>query len=980
MGESREKKQRSERPSLNAAQQRAIAHGEGPMLVVAGAGTGKTLVITERIRRLLESDLELRGEQILALTFTDKAAGEMKHRVVRAVGDRAEGVVLSTFHSFCLDLLRQINPGLGVIENLDYWILLRRNLAQLGLERYRHLAEPGKFLSDFREFFSRCQDELCSPDDFECWAQAQSSAFEREKAALDDEARAEKESFVAEQLELARVFRASNHLLRERNVAPFYMHVADAVAELRRNPDLLNHYRRRFRYILVDEFQDTNYGQIELLALLAGSRRNVFAVGDDDQAIYRFRGASFASFHLFVEKFIGDPAREEAHTITLDQNYRSTQRILRVAAQTITQNKDRFRPRKFLKTENPEGQKVRIAEFFDARAEARWVAAEIDRMHTGSRRWRDFAVLYRKHSHRNLLVTELERRGIPIAIKKLSILESPLVRDVLAYLRLLNDDQDDVSCARVLAAPAWGLDAAELVRLAERARRGHRRSLWDVFLERQAEQPAPPWRGRAAELIDWIARARRRKSAAPASELLEELLAWLGLVLTEKDPEKRRLERLVSFVTDWEQKSETKRLAELIEYLDFAREAGEDITLDDSGGADAVQLMTVHGAKGLEFPIVFVLRVTRANFPPIRRSRLMEFPPELMKERLPQGDFHVQEERRLFYVAETRARQQLVLTTISQGRVQPSAFITELLEPGAHRGDVVKIAPEIPAPVEKRRKRLLDPRVAGSRAHSQIGSWAERYRPPVPRPLQLSATAVEGYDGCPQKYLFGSVWRLAGVPGAAAEFGRVMHLVVKQIVSALHNRHRMTLEDALGVFDREWTGSRFHDEYQREEYRKAGREQVQRFFEGYSAAPGDVLAQEREFELAMENDVVIEGRIDQINRLGKEAVEIVDYKTGRPKDEKDAKKSLQLSLYAIAARDVFEWRAERLTLYNLATNEAVSAARDDKSLDAAAEEVQSVAENIRAGHFPAKPEFLCRWCDFVSICPAKERALETPDE
>ena len=274
---------------LNQAQRRAILHGEGPLLVIAGAGTGKTRVITERIRQLLCSNPEVSGENILALTFTKKAAGEMKARVVKATGERGKAVTVATFHSFCETLLKDTDPERMVLDTVDHWILLRRNLARLQLDQYRRLAEPGQFLNDFVEFFSRCQDELVSAGDYQQYA----------------DLLAEREEMVAREQEIARAYRASEELLREKKRVSFGSLITEAVALLEKDATRRESLRQRFHYILVDEFQDTNIAQLRLLELLAGESRNIFAVGDNDQAIYRFRGASFASFQLFLQKFAG---------------------------------------------------------------------------------------------------------------------------------------------------------------------------------------------------------------------------------------------------------------------------------------------------------------------------------------------------------------------------------------------------------------------------------------------------------------------------------------------------------------------------------------------------------------------------------------------------------------------------------------------------------------------------------------------------
>src|SRR5262249_2439235 len=471
---------------LNAQQRAAVLHGEGPLLVVAGAGTGTTRVITERIRHLLETYPDLAGENILGLTFTDKAAGEMKHRVIRAVGERGKAVWLSTFHSFCLNaILLRLRPELRVLENVDHWILLRRNLARLKLEHFRRLAEPGQFLGDFVDFLSRCQDELVTPDDYQRYANRLAEAHEREKASLPMETRCVREEELARQQEIARVYRTSEALLGETGVVTFGRAQLEAVQELRRNTALLDELRDRYRYILVDEFQDTNIAQIELLWLLAGRRRNIVAVGSDDQAIYRFRGASFGSFMIFLDRFAGVKASSDdlACSIqSLTENYRSTGRILRVAGQVIGQNeKSPLLPKKQLTARKPEGEKVRIVELGQAEEEAQWIAVELERLHHGGGRWRGFAVLFRQQVHRDRLVEALAARQIPFVIKNLTILGNTLVRDLLAYLRVIAIPSDNVACARVLAAGGWGLEPCELVRLSERASKGRGLSLWDAL-------------------------------------------------------------------------------------------------------------------------------------------------------------------------------------------------------------------------------------------------------------------------------------------------------------------------------------------------------------------------------------------------------------------------------------------------------------------------------------------------------------------
>src|SRR6202790_3257811 len=514
---------------VNEAQRRAITHGVGPLLVIAGAGTGKTRVITERIRHLLESDATLSGENILGLTFTKKAAGEMKVRVVKAVGERGKDVTLATFHSFCETLLVELDPERVILDTCDHWILLRRNLARLRLEKYRRLADPGQFLNDFVHFFSRCQDELVTCEDYRRYADSLAAKLEAERALLDEDTYAERAEHVALQQEIARAYGASEELLREKKRVSFGSLITGAVELLQQDTGLRERLQQRYRYILVDEFQDTNVAQIELLHLLCGEPRNIFVVGDNDQAIYRFRGASFASFSIFEKRFAGlkdadDPGR---FRVTLTENYRSTPNILRVATHVIGQNarSDRFPP-KMLTTSHPEGEKIRIAELATAEEESRWVTGELQRLHRAGHRWKDFAVLYRQHAHRDQLVEELSRAKIPFVISKLSILEHPLVRDVVAYLRLIAAPYDDVAFARGLGAPAGHMGAGELVPLTQRAAKKRGAALIDILQTPQTELAFDASHASVQVLLDFLLAQRKTINRRSAKQILGSGIHW----------------------------------------------------------------------------------------------------------------------------------------------------------------------------------------------------------------------------------------------------------------------------------------------------------------------------------------------------------------------------------------------------------------------------------------------------------------------
>jgi DNA helicase II / ATP-dependent DNA helicase PcrA len=443
------------------------------------------------------------------------------------------------------------------------------------------------------------------------------------------------------------------------------------------------------------------------------------------------------------------------------------------------------------------------------------------------------------------------------------------------------------------------------------------------------------------------------------------------------------VKRLSEFAKEWEPKSETQSLAEFVEYLDYYGQAGGTISLEDDVPGDAVQLMTVHGAKGLEFPQVFLLRVNNKKFPAAERSRVFEFPAALMKEGEPAEQFHIQEERRLFYVALTRAENRLTLTSLTEKKGKIPVFIEDLLmDPAIKRRDIYQMKPKLPETASITKKQspyagdpLLFPLSEPAKIFSRIADWALEFHPLTPEPLALSPSAVSGYRTCPQQYLFSRSWRLREGPKAVLSFGSVMHTTIKRFVDQLRKGVKIPFEDVARVFDTEWTSAGFEDDYQEQGYKQEGLEQLRVFYTSILATPSQVLELEKSFELPLANNVTITGRMDQVNSLGGKDVEIIDYKTGKPKKDADAKRDLQLSLYALAAKEIFEWNPVRLVFHYLQNNQIQVTTRDAKQLEEAQAIVLEAADDIRAGQFPPNPGFVCRSCAYKPICPAYEETL-----
>jgi len=1081
-------------PNLNPEQRRAVEHGEGPLLVIAGPGSGKTRVVAHRIVHLLEHAAGVQPDNILALTFSEKAAGEMESRVREEVPGLRKSPFIATFHAFCYHVLRERHFDRRLLDEIDVWIFLRRRMQQLELEFYQKLAEPGAFLHDLNEFFSRCQDELIEPGEFETYVRKLENKFSSDvpgfrngKEAkwgkgemgkgpfsrfstspfappcgmtLDPAERKLLRDEIQKKRELARVFRRSRELIEQAGCSSLGSLISETVALWDLEPDSLERCRQRFRFVLVDEFQDTNYAQMELLRRLVAPPFNVTAVGDDDQAIYRFRGASHGAFQMFDQVFPGH------ETVFLDRNYRSTRKILRAANALITRN-DRYQaprpdcpsppnpaqcglpsgaagPREVsakpaLKTDNPEGRNVFLLDAPDYPSEAVWVAEEVLRLTRGGRAFGEMAILYRSHNHRDLLVEELRRRGLPFNIRGLSVLSTTILRDLVAYLNVVHSPHHNVSLTRVLLAPRWRFPEELALEIRKQAAKD-RCSLFDALeaRERGGDLAGTAW----PELKSLLRSLENEARHASVTTLVDRLMDCLGLSFLPGDRDQVYVQAFRKFLRAWEEKSvmlaapatpvgvglapPRAPLQEFMEYFAYFREAGGQIEapeLDDR--TDAVQMMTAHAAKGLEFPIVFVVSVARQRFPHREETPVIEFPDELRKGPPAPANIHLQEERRLFYVAMTRARERLYISSVAKKR--PSVFVEDLFSnPVVAASDLERIAvaavaagrgvpatgargslpkpqtqspnPETrvpnseseipnpdrvsPQPAPLQRNLFEDAAAAEpehlAAVHPPLSEWASR--PPsetVDGKLLLSASAIEAYRDCPLKFKFSHYLRIPTAPQAALTFGNLMHQCVRYYY-VLRREGVPRAEDLQAFYLRSWSAVGFEDAYQEEAYKKAGLEQLRQFVErqGENPIPADQIQMEQRFRMELD-DVVLQGRIDQINpcdgsRGSKPAVELVDYKTGRPRSQKDADKSLQLSVYALAARRELNMDPARLTFYNLTNNEVVSTVRTDKDIERAVVEIDNVAVCIRQKLFDPSPGFVCKHCEFVPVCPVHE--------
>jgi len=948
------------------------------MLVLAGAGTGKTSVLINRIGRLIEQGHANAGE-VIALTYTVAAAAEMRERVCTLTGKQ---IYAATFHDYCNGLLTRAGKSFGVLDEKDLWIYLRKRIHELRLEHYVRAANVGEFLTDLLQFLNRCHDELITPQQYAEYV----GRLERGELSVPRVAKSKNQVTDAEAIarcqEISRVFAETERWLHAENYGTFSHMITRAHDLLTNDSDLLAAERSRARFILVDEFQDANFAQIKILAALAGEDANVFGVGDPDQAIYRFRGASSAAFQLFRRHF------PQTRMVMLGKNRRSLTPILQCAFAIVDKNPPVFAanhagsltyrrtPLQSAREEDASRQgktlpsfPVEAISFAGKNAESPDIVSIIEETRRQLRcKWKDFGVLYRLHSHRDEIAGELGQREIPFSIENMDVSDTPEVRDLFACVSAVVDPDSDASLFRVAALPQFEVDPEQL----RSALRAIAKDSKDGTVVPLASVLDGVDGGR--EVLDCLRRARDevKRTQAKTQAALQMIAKQFNLNLNSAP-----VQAALNFAAAWEEKATTKtrELGEWMEYLDYFREACGVIPMASNDSDDAVRLMSAHGAKGLEFAHVFMLRAVSGSFPMSYRESLVEFPAALRDPdsavTADDRTLHEQEERRLFYVAMTRAKDSLhIYGRQGIGRDKtPAGLMRELinnltLQPWLRSRPALASQPEL---IEI--AAMTDVNQAEG---SRLPAWLE-LRPIAGLGARLSASAVETYERCPLQFKFEREWRLSRELHAAVQYGAAMHRVLRTYYDSVRLSRTKTDAELLQLFREDLAASKLQDEYQRDLYLKQGLEQLRDLLTAARAiAPPEVMHTEEWFDVEIAGSRV-SGRIDRIDRAADGSVNIIDYKTGRARSQEDADESLQLSIYAMAANEKWGYHVGQLIFQNLEGNVAVSSMRTEFQLEDARQRVREAALNIAEGNFDPKTGFHCTFCSFRSLCPAREK-------
>lgn len=960
---------------LNKEQLEAVHHEDGPLLIIAGAGTGKTTVITERIKYLvLEKNIP--PSQILALTFTDKAAREMEERVDIAMPYGYTQMWIMTFHGFCDRILRSEAVHIGLtssyklLTEAESILFLRNNLFKFNLSYFRPLGNPNKFLEGMLQHFSRLKDEDISPSQYLRWAQNQKSKI---KSQNDKDE-------IKKNLELANAYSVYEELKTKEGVMDFSDLISNTLKLFRERKNVLKIYQDQFKHVLVDEFQDTNYAQNELSMLLTGEKKNITVVGDDDQAIYRWRGAAISNIIQFKKRF------PKAKIITLTKNYRSTEEILDKSYKLIQNNNpDRLEAKekinkKLISVRNIMGEKVKLLSADRVENEAELVVEKIKKLTMNHKpstnyRYKDVAILVRANDHSQPFVRALERQNIPYQfLGPGQLFHQDEIKDLIAYLKVLYNFQDSVSLYRVLNMPIFGFDSRDVAAILNFGRRINL-SLFEAleniektFLNDQAKE-------KINKFTEMIRKHLKRVPKDTGGQILYYFLEDSGLLKklmeakTGNDYKKsQNVARFFDKLKTYEGDHDDASVFTIVDWIDLSMQMGESplATNMDWTENNAVNILTIHSAKGLEFPVVFIVNLVNQRFPTRERKEQIPIPQELIKEILPLGDYHLEEERRLFYVGLTRARDFLFLTAAKyygEGKRERklSPFVYETLE-----------EKDILAKLSLGEKNIVQ---------QSLFSWEQKSKPlastpTIPPLTYISYSQLQTFDICPLHYKLKYILRIPTPPSSAQSFGTSLHAALRDFFRDHMNGKKVNIKDASMYLDHVWV----NDGYSSKAYEQYALKKAKDIFYKYLTQnfnPDDENVKQIALELPFQfrlGEVKVAGRIDRIDKIGKN-IEILDYKTGNNMlNEKQLAQDLQLTFYALAAMEVHDEILNRdpkdvlLSLYYLDRQKKLTTTRTKEQLEETKKIILEKVDAISKSDFVCSGSSICKNCEFKMLC------------
>ena len=963
---------------LNKEQLQAINHKDGPLLIIAGAGTGKTTVITERVKNLILKDLA-KPEEILALTFTEKAAKEMEERIDLALPYGYTQMWVMTFHSFCDRVLRDnaihigLDPKFKLMTEATSIQFIRTNLFEFDLDYFIPLGNPNKFIQGMLNHFSRLQDENITPTEYLIWAK---SKVKSKSTKVSEEEKLE----IQKTLELSNAYKKYDELKINKSMFDFGDLITKTLELFNKRPNVLRQYQEKFKYILVDEFQDTNYAQNELTILLSGKRQNITVVADDDQAIYRWRGAAVSNVIQFRSNF------PKTEIIVLTKNYRSTQEILNRSYSLIQHNNpDRLEvvekiEKKLVAIKKGGNQKLKFIHADRVENEADLVSEEIIKLvkkKTNKLTYKDFAILIRANNHADPFIRAFERKGIHHQfLGPAKLFKQDEIIDLISYFKVLYNLEDSESFYRLLSIELFDINPLDLIKIGNLARKKNK-SFFDACGKLDQLELRKDTKEKIEKIVILINKHLGIINKQTAGEILYDFLLSSGLLqnlLNPKDSDgEKKAKNIAKFfdkIKSYEVDHEKVGVNQIVDWIELLQELGESPLATDTDWTenDAVNILTIHSSKGLEFPVVFLVNLVAQRFPSTERKEQIPIPEELIKEVLPQGDFHLQEERRLFYVGMTRAKERLFLTAADyygEGKREKklSPFIFEALE-------------DLKLNDSKLKKNNKNIDFSDNKRSEQVNL-------PINNKLldinYLSYSQIETFKTCPMHYKLRYIYKIPTPTSASISFGISIHSTFNEFYRKVKDGAKPTEKLICEILKNNWIDDGFSSKEHERKFFEKGKVYLSGFLkESFNPKKLPILL-EQKFTIPLDKTLKIGGTIDRIDQLKDGSLEIMDYKTGATiPTQKEVDNNLQLSFYALAATKIlskpFNRKPEeiKLSLYYLDSQEKITTTRTQKDLDKATQEIFKVRDEICKSDFKCSNHFFCQGkCEYSMFCKSE---------
>ncbi|MCL2134498.1 MAG: ATP-dependent helicase [Candidatus Bathyarchaeota archaeon] len=985
--------------NLNPQQRVAVTEIGCPLLIIAGAGSGKTQTVASKIVYLVEKGVK--PENILALTFNQKAAEELKTRATCMLNN-SEIPNISTFHSFCNQVIHEnilntkLNANFRIITETAQLVYLTKNINTFGIEHLEFNHEPYTLAEEIKKFIAKCKDENVTPHDLQTYIELYEKNFTDE----------EKQEEINNLKDILKIFQAYENYKLQNNMLDFGDLLCIVYNLLKNKPIILRNYQEKFQYIIVDEFQDTNYIQLQIVYLIAKHHKHITVVGDDDQSIYKFRGAYLTNIAEFKQMFPNFTQK------TLEHNYRSTKKIITIANTLIENNPQRTTKKLF--TNNPEGDQIDITETPNDTTQTNYILETTKKL-LKKHPPQDIAILCRRKNTADPIIKAFKKHAIPYNFGTTEFFQEPIIKDITAFLKIItNPLENNAEIVRILNRHNYNIKPIDICKFNTYANQNNL-CLYETFDHiNKIDIDKLKFQQVKQTLTEMITTKKTQQTLELIHTILFEREFYKYELAIKHNRNIQLLNKFYTFAEEYNNIYPNNNIEDFTDYLTFA--SNFNLEQEQDTNKEAITISTIHSAKGMQYPIVIIPDVNERKIPTNYHKNKFNLPKELLKGIQPNYDdkeLQLQEERRLFYVAITRAKDKLIMTYAkrhgeNKTDSKPSRFLQEInykqnKDINFQHENQQETTIEVTTTKNQTETKLLQQIVANltnkqfNAAIKQILLLAKstnktldvqteiinKIKEPdysvlerteekpltIPTNHVFSVSQFVVYKKCPRQYQYHHVMKIPEKPRYYFDFGSTIHNIVEQI-TIMQKKGRPTNKDVVDkLLTKFWNPKGYESKIDEQRDYKEAKTILKNFLEEQSQNKAEILDIERGFETTI-NDVLIRGRIDRIDRYEK-VFTIIDYKTSKAVASLNSlKQDMQLLVYALAVKDMYGSEIQlEVGEWFLRSNKKVFFTPEKQAIEAIQTEIQEMVKSINSGKFdPKKDVWTCRECDYKCLC------------